>query len=37
MGDMARRRVVPAFGLDRMVERIEAEYEELIEEKHLDP
>ncbi|HOZ48023.1 MAG TPA: glycosyltransferase [Candidatus Hydrogenedentes bacterium] len=37
MGDMARRRVVPAFGLDRMVERIEAVYEELIEEKHLDP
>ena len=37
MGEAARSFVVPDFGLDRMVMRIEAMYEELIEEKCLDP
>ncbi len=37
MGEAARRFVMPNFGLDRMVMRIEAMYEELIEEKRLDP
>ena len=36
MGEAARAYVVPAFGLDRMVMRIESLYEELIEEKRLD-
>ncbi len=36
MGEMARAMVVPAYGLDRMVEQIEALYEELIQEKGLD-
>ena len=37
MGEAARRFVMPNFGLDRMVMRIEAMYEELIEEKRLEP
>ncbi len=36
MGEAARAHVVPGFGLDRMVMRIESLYEELIEEKRLD-
>ena len=36
MGAAARRFVMPNFGLDRMVMRIEAMYEELIEDKRLD-
>lgn len=36
MGRAARAFVVPAFGLDEMVVRIESLYEELIEEKSLD-
>lgn len=35
MGDAARAYVLPRFGLDRMVMRIEALYEELIREKRL--
>ena len=35
-GEAARAHVVPAFGLNRMVMRIESLYEELIEEKRLD-
>jgi len=37
MGKAARKFVVPEFGLDTMVERIEELYEELIKEKDLDP
>lgn len=37
MGAAARRKVVPAFGLEAMVARIEALYEELIKEKHIVP
>ena len=36
MGEMARARVVPAYGLDCMVEKIEVLYEELLEEKRRD-
>lgn len=36
MGLAARAVVVPAYGLDRMVARIEALYEQLIQEKRLD-
>ncbi len=36
MGDSARRFVAPDFSLERMVMRIEALYEELIQEKQLD-
>ncbi len=36
MGQAARAHVVPNYGLDRMVARIEALYETLIEEKRLD-
>ena len=36
MGEMARAMVVPAYGLDRMVDKIEALYEELIREKQID-
>jgi len=36
MGEAARDYVAPAFGLDRMVMRIESLYEELIEEKRID-
>jgi hypothetical protein len=36
MGARARARVVPAYGLERMVERIEAIYEQLIEDKSFD-
>ena len=36
MGEMARAMVVPAYGLDRMVQQIETLYEELIREKGLD-
>jgi glycosyltransferase involved in cell wall biosynthesis len=36
MGEAARAMVVPAYGLEKMVERIEALYEALIEEKTLD-
>lgn len=37
MGQAGRAHVAPAFGLERMVVRIEALYEELIEEKKIDP
>lgn len=36
MGEMARAKVVPAYGLERMVAQIEALYETLIQEKQLD-
>jgi len=36
LGRAARERVTPAYGLHRMVERVEALYEQLIEEKGLD-
>jgi glycosyltransferase involved in cell wall biosynthesis len=36
MGEAARARTAPAFGLERMVEQIEALYERLIEEKRID-
>ena len=36
MGEAARKAVVPAFGIEKMVMRIEALYEELIEEKQRD-
>jgi len=36
MGEAARDHVAPAFGLDRMVMRIESMYEELIKEKRID-
>ena len=36
MGRAARAAVVPAYGLDQMVARIEALYEQLIQEKRLD-
>jgi glycosyltransferase involved in cell wall biosynthesis len=36
LGQRARRTVVPAYGLEPMVARIEALYEELIREKGLD-
>jgi len=36
MGDAARRFVAPDFSLERMVMRIEALYEELVQEKQLD-
>jgi glycosyltransferase involved in cell wall biosynthesis len=36
MGRAAREFVVPAFGLDRMTERVETLYEQLIREKRLD-
>jgi glycosyltransferase involved in cell wall biosynthesis len=37
MGEAARRRIVPDYGLERMVAHIEALYLELAEEKGLDP
>lgn len=37
MGSKARDAIVPRYGLERMVEQIEALYEELIHEKRLDP
>jgi len=36
LGEMARAKVAPAYGLEQMVGQIEALYEELIQEKHLD-
>ncbi|MCH7909798.1 MAG: glycosyltransferase family 4 protein [Candidatus Hydrogenedentes bacterium] len=36
MGIASRAHVIPAFGLERMVEQIEALYEEVLEEKQLD-
>ncbi len=36
MGEMARATVVPAYGIERMVEQIEDVYEQLIREKGLD-
>ncbi len=36
LGQAARKTVVPAYGLERMVARLEALYEELIREKRLD-
>ncbi|MCH7960032.1 MAG: glycosyltransferase family 4 protein [Candidatus Hydrogenedentes bacterium] len=36
MGIASRAHVIPAFGLERMVEQIEALYEEVLEEKHID-
>ncbi len=36
MGGAARAKVVPDYGIERMVEQIESLYEELIEEKKLD-
>jgi glycosyltransferase involved in cell wall biosynthesis len=36
LGDAARDAVVPHFGLERMVRRIESLYEELIREKHVE-
>ncbi len=37
MGATARAKVVPHFSLEKMVERIEAVYEELLHEKNVDP
>ena len=37
LGRAARQTVTPVYGLHRMVERVEALYEQLIEEKGLDP
>jgi glycosyltransferase involved in cell wall biosynthesis len=37
MGAAARRLVAPEFGLEKMVMRIEALYEELLQEKYIDP
>lgn len=36
MGETARSRIVPGYGLERMVVRIEALYEELLQEKRID-
>ena len=36
MGIASRAHVIPAFGLERMVEQIEALYEEVLKEKHID-
>ena len=36
MGEASRAHVIPAFGLERMVEQIEALYEEVLKEKSID-